>query len=227
MRLLAIATLVVLLVGVLPHGGPSAGIAWDLLVAAGYMGLVLLAFLGWDTEAPISAPRLRLHRNLALLATALVAAHAIGLLLVDPILIEYLLPTAPVYMLVGLLAGIGLLIVTTSSLPGLRAAVYGGFPRFRRWHRLLFGVVLGAGVWHALGTRFTLVQAWQMGAIGVLTGIAPIIAYLARRADQPLTLSPPRAGVDAAAAQTGVAVLLAIVFCLVWAGAKWSLCDTC
>jgi hypothetical protein len=227
MRLLAIASLVVLLVGLLPDGGPSGGIAWDLLVAAGYMGLVLLAFLGWESEVPASRPRLRLHRNLALLATVLVVAHAIGFVLADPILIEYLLPTAPLYMLVGVVAGIGLLIVTTSSLPGPRSAVYGGFPRFRRWHRLLFGVVLGGAVWHTLGTRFTLAEDWQIGAIGVLTGIAPIVAYLARRADRPVTLTRPPAGVAAADAQTGVAVLLAIVFCLAWVAAKWSLCDTC
>jgi hypothetical protein len=227
MRLLVAATLTGLVVGLAPAGGPSAGVCWDLLLATGYMGLVLLAVLGWDSEVPVNRPRLRLHRNLAILATGLVAVHAIGFPLLDPILIEYLKPTAPLYMLVGIGAAVALLAVTVSSLPGPRNAIYRTFPRFRSWHRLLFGIILGGSVWHTLGTGFTLAYPWQLGMVGLLAGLAPGMAYLARRADRPLYLTPPPGSERAADAQSVLAAAVAIGFCLAWSAVKWSLCATC
>lgn len=227
MHLLVLATLTVLVLGLTPAGGPSAGILWDLLLATGYMGLVLLAVLGWDSEVPANRPRLRLHRNLAILATALVAVHAIGFLLLDPIVIEYLRPTAPLHMLVGVGAALALLAATVTSLPGPRSLIYRDFPLFRSWHRLLFGIVIVGSLWHTLGTGFTLTRPWQLVAISLLAGFAPGLAYLARRTRRPVYRTQPPGSERVADGQTALATAVAIGFCLAWSAAKWSLCATC
>ena len=87
MGLVLVVLAIVLAAGVLPSGG----FWWDFLAALGYCSLTLIAFMGW-AESPAGMLRLRLHRNLAVLATLIVTAHAAGYLVIDSTLLEYLQP---------------------------------------------------------------------------------------------------------------------------------------
>ena len=154
-------------------------------------------------------------------------AHTAGFLLLDNLLIEYLLPTAPAYMLVGIIAFLALLAVTLSSLPGPRQKFYGGFAQFRRWHRVLFIIVLAGSLWHTIGTDYTLAHTSQIIVVMVAAGLLPALAYFGRRRDRTI----PRAakpGSDMAAdlqAWLGGAaiVLLSFGYALI----KEALCATC
>jgi len=215
----------ILIVGVLPGGGVSAGFWWDALLGAGYCSLAILAFLGWDSESPATHPRIRLHRNLALLAAGFATIHTLGFLLLDETLIEYLLPSAPAYMLMGMVAFLCLLAATISSLPVVRRKFYRNFGSFRSWHRGLFALVLIASIWHLVGTDFTLRGTWQLASAGLLLGFLPALAYALRRAARPLPLSgiPERTkSVDVQSVITG---LLIVLFCFLYALTKYFLVD--
>ena len=219
--------LLVLIVGLLPDGLPSAGFWWDFLTAAGYCGLVVIAFLGWDSESPATNPRLRLHRNLAVASLLLCIVHSLGYLILDPTLTEYLLPAAPAYMLAGIVAFLSLLLVTTTSFPTPRRRLYPSFSTFRSGHRILFLVILAGSVWHTVGTDFSLTAFWQTVAIGILLGLLPAIAYVARRIRRqpPMTRVPfSTSRADRASLYAGVTLLS---FCAGYAWIKALACDGC
>ena len=211
----------------LPDGLPTAGFWWDFLIASGFCSLAIIAFLGWDSETPASNPRLRLHRNLGILASTLLVVHSIGYLLIDSTVIEYLLPSAPGYMLAGLGALLSLLVVTISSFPGPRKKFYGHFARFRSWHRALFSIILVGSLWHVAGTDFSLDSRWQLAVVGLLLAALPGAAYLSRRAGRPLPLSQPPATTLAADLSTAIAGLLMLVLSAGFAAVKVFACDPC
>lgn len=219
--------LIVLAAGLAAGALPTAGFWWDLLAALGYCAFALVAFMGWDSESPAKNPRLKLHRNLAMLGTTIAACHAIGYLIIDQTVIEYLLPAAPAYMLMGILAFMLLLGMTVSSLPGPRRKTYSGFPAFRNWHRMLFLLLLISTGWHVMGTDFSLGRVWQAVVLGILLGGAPVAAYWARRTNQSLPMTP-EPGSEAAADRHPILIgLLMLLLSATFAGIKVIACDVC
>lgn len=224
---LVLLIFIVLGIGLAAGALPSAGFWWDFLAALGYCAFALIAFMGWDSESPASNPRLRLHRNLAILGTTAGTAHAAGYLIIDATVIEYLLPAAPAYMLVGIVALLLLLGTTLSSLPGPRRRTYSGFSAFRDWHRLLYLLLLLTAGWHAIGTEFSFANPWQITIVILLLTFAPVLAYCARRLNRPTPLTPSPAS-EAAADRHPVLVALAMVLMSVaFAGIKVLACDVC
>ena len=173
--------LLVLVIGLAAGALPSGGFWWDLLAALGYCTFTLIAFMGWDSESPAGGRRVRLHRNLAILAALIATAHAAGYLLLDATVVEYLKPSAPNYMLIGIVAWLLLLAITYSSLPGPRKRHYPAFSAFRSWHRVLYLLLLATSAWHTFATDFSLANVWQVSLVGLLLIGAPLLGYLARR----------------------------------------------
>ena len=219
--------LIVLAIGLAAGALPSGGFWWDFLAALGYCGLALIAFMGWDSDSPIRTPRLRLHRNLAFLATAIVTMHALGYLILDTTVVEYLLPAAPNYMLLGVLALLLLIATTWSSLPEPRKRTFSGFVSFRMWHRVLYLLLLALSAWHVFATEFSLSRIWQVAALASLLLAAPVLAYAARRrgASVPATGAPASDRLaDLHPAFCGLAM---IALSASFAGLKLALCETC
>lgn len=219
--------LLVLAVTLLAGALPSGGFWWDFLAALGYCAFSLIAFMGWDSESPVRTPRLRLHRNLAFLATLIATLHALGYLILDTTVVEYLLPSAPNYMLLGVLAWLLLIATTYSSLPGPRKRAYSAFSNFRYWHRALYLLLLGLSAWHVFATEFSLSSIWQVAALLVLLIGAPLLAYFSRRAGAgvPVTGTPGddrRADLHPTFCGIGMLALSAS-----FAGIKVALCATC
>jgi len=189
---LTLLTALTLAIGLLPVRFPAAGFWWDWLAGLGFCGLAMIAYLGWDSESPATSPRLRLHRNIALLATILTGVHATGYLIDDLILIEYLKPTAPPYMLLGIAAFTVMVGTTITALPAPRQYFYTGFSSFRNWHRWLVALVLIGSIWHVIGTDFTITTPMQTGFLILLTLLLPAGAFCARRlrVKLPLTTAP-------------------------------------
>jgi Sec-independent protein secretion pathway component TatC len=125
------------------------------------------------------------HRNIAVVAAVLVWLHALGYLLVDPVSIEYFLPKAPGYMLVGLVSGIVLLGLTATAFPTIRRYCYASFGSFRRWHLALSVATLAGSVWHIIGTQFIVTGAFRLTLFSALVIGLPVFAYQHRRAGKP------------------------------------------
>lgn len=206
---------------------PSGGFWWDFLAALGYCAFALVAFLGWDSESPARHPRLRQHRNLALLATFIALAHALGYLLLDATLVEYLLPAAPGYMLAGLLALLLVAATTWSSLPGPRQRTYTGFSAFRSWHRGLYLALLAFTGWHTFATEFSLTRPWQTVVLAGLLGVGPLLAYLARRLNRPLPLTQAPADEITADHHPLLCGMIMVAVSFAFAGLKLAACDAC
>ncbi len=219
--------LLVLAVALAARALPSGGFWWDFLAALGYCALTLIAFMGWDSESPVRTPRLRLHRNLAFLATVVTTAHALGYLILDQTVLEYLKPSAPNYMLLGILAWLLLIATTYTSLPVPRKQTYPDFSSFRGWHRILYLALLSMAAWHTFATDFSLSNHWQVITLLLLLVGAPLIAYLSRRAGAAPPVSDAPDGdrqADLHPTFCGFAMLLLSVS---FAGLKAVACETC
>lgn len=182
--------LVIIVIASVPEPLPAGGPIWDWLSGMGFGALAFVLALSWEAESPAPQPRLTVHRNLAIAASAFATIHAFGYLVTDPISLEYLLPTAPLHMLVGILGYLALLLVTMSALPVPRRRLYASFTTFRRWHLWLSIFALAASGWHVIGTGFA-VSGWGRVSVFALLAVAlPAGAYFARRQNLTTTQGP-------------------------------------
>jgi Class III cytochrome C family len=115
---LACALVAALLLCPLPASG---GILWDIGIALGYAALVVAATLYLYPLRGEGLPHKRLytlsqHRRIGWIALILGVLHAAMLLVSQPLVGHYLLPSAPLYMLLGLIALIALAILVATGL---------------------------------------------------------------------------------------------------------------
>lgn len=99
----------------------SGGIVWDAGIALGYAALVIAATLYLYPLRGEGLPHKRLytlsqHRRIGWIALILGVLHAAILLVVEPLVGHYLLPSAPLYMLLGLTALIALAVLVATGL---------------------------------------------------------------------------------------------------------------
>lgn len=215
---LPLLALAMLGVSLLPDRYPAAGLLWDFLNGLGFGALAVIVFLGWDSESPATHPRVRLHQHLATVGCLLMGGHVVGFLIADPLLLEYLKPTAPLSMLAGLAAAVAMLAVTVSAYPSLRRRCYGSFPRFRRWHRNTGIVLLGLAIWHVVGAGYSVGDepgVSRTGAVRLalflpLVAAVPLIAFYRRRTARFVPIGPPPPG-NAAADRDALLVLLTLL----------------
>ena len=115
---LACALVAALLLCPLPASG---GIAWDVGIAVGYAALVVAVTLYLYPLRGEGLPHKRLftlsqHRRIGWIALVLGLLHAAILLVAQPLVGHYLLPSAPLYMLLGLIALIALAVLVATGL---------------------------------------------------------------------------------------------------------------
>jgi hypothetical protein len=115
---LACALVAALLLCPLPASG---GILWDIGIAVGYAALVVAVTLYLYPLRGEGLPHKRLftlsqHRRIGWIALVLGLLHAAILLVSQPLVGHYLLPSAPLYMLLGLTALIALAILVATGL---------------------------------------------------------------------------------------------------------------
>ncbi len=226
MPTLALICVAMLAITLLPRGLPAAGFLWDFFNGLGFCGLGVLIALAWDSETPARNPRLRLHRNLAVVSSILISAHVLGFVLWDPTVIEYLKLRAPLYMLVGIAGYLLVVLATISSFPTPRRVLYRSFSRFRRWHLIGSIAAILTSVWHVLGTKFVINGILHSLLFCLLVLSVPAYAYGRRRFAAPLTRPAPPLSDDLADRQgiTSFAVCLALAG--VYAGTRNLCCFT-
>jgi predicted CXXCH cytochrome family protein len=128
---IACALLAVLLLWPLPASG---GYGWDLGMAAGYASLVCAAALYLYPLRGEGLPHRRLftlsqHRRIGWIALTLSLVHAGVLLIAQPRIGHYLLPSAPVYMLLGTVALIALAALVATGLSARKSLRKSAVPR--------------------------------------------------------------------------------------------------
>jgi len=109
----------------------SGGHGWDLGIAAGYIGAAFVATLYLYPLRGEGLPHKRLftlsqHRRIGWIALTLSLIHTAVLLIAQPQIGHYLLPSAPIYMLLGavaLVALAGLVATGLSARKAMRKAV--------------------------------------------------------------------------------------------------------
>jgi peptidoglycan/LPS O-acetylase OafA/YrhL len=155
-----------LLAGLLSWPLPaSGGYGWDVGIAAGYAGLVFAATLYLYPLRAEGLPHKRLftlsqHRRIGWIALSLSLVHTALLLIVQPQVGHYLLPAAPVYMLMGTLALIALATLVATGLSARKSLRKAAAPRAAAhptpWtiptHAILAGLLLACLGIHIVGS---------------------------------------------------------------------------
>ena len=162
---------------------PSAiNLGWDWANLLGYLCLAICGFLFIYRSRARTFPAFssrffaNLHRELGFIALGLLLAHVGILLLVEPLLLEYLNPTAPFHMLAGLMAFILMIMLATLSIPPIRRRMLSNYHVFRHLHAVLAVSVFILIAVHILGSGFYLNAGWKIGLLSA-AGIGLLIYY--------------------------------------------------
>src|ERR1700722_37298 len=112
----------------------SGGLLWDAGIGSGYVALVAAITLYLYPLRGEGLPHKRLftlsqHRRIGWIALSLSLAHTALLLIVQPQTGPYLLPSAPVYMLLGTLALIALAALVATGLAARKSLRKAAAPR--------------------------------------------------------------------------------------------------
>ncbi len=166
---------------------PVVNTVWDGANALGYLALSLLMMLfvyrGRTRSFPFYSGRFfaAIHRHMGYAALALIVAHAGWILLFEPLVLDYLLPTAPLYMLAGNLAFLLVLLLVFISLSRVRRWLWRDYVLFRRVHAVLACAVLALALLHVCISGFYANTLWKTAALASLC-IAVLLYYSADRA---------------------------------------------
>ncbi len=184
-RAFAVLGLALAVLALAPVAAVDAGRLWGLADSLGLWALLgCVGLTAWPVRprvapTPPALPLAR-HRLLGFVALLLAGLHTAGLLWIEPELVEHLLPTAPLFMIAGLVA---LLVLAVLCVTGLWA-VRRHFPSsggFQIAH-IGLGVLLLAGLGvHAVGAARYLRGPIQRGAWVLAAVLALLLVLRARR----------------------------------------------
>lgn len=181
-------TCVPLVLVIAARAPPHLGFWWDVWMAIGIVatgGIALLPLLSarWWTVEYRNAPFLRFlqgfHRHIAYAVTGMVLAHGIGLIVVEPRLIDYLKLSAPWPMLAGLIATVLFIVLIMSSL--YRTALGYRYSGWRRWHVGMSVVAMGLLLFHLLGAGYYFDTLPKMFALSLIVAMPSGLTYWYRR----------------------------------------------
>jgi hypothetical protein len=192
--------LCVVLLGLLPAFAGFVGLAWELAQICGLAGFIACIVLAGAPIRPrLAKPRgllaLRTHAWLGWIALGAVVLHVSGLLLSDHKVLEYLMPTAPLYQLAGIAAAVLLIALTLSAIAGSRRRLWSSHRGFQASHVTLSCALLWLSTAHVIVTgryagnrwsRWLIIAAVAGGALMLLRArpgseAAPESAALSRR----------------------------------------------
>ncbi len=165
---------------------PAVNLIWDAANAMGYLALVLIFLLFIYTGRPRAFPPFsgrffaNFHRDIGYLILALTVAHCLLLLIWQPLLLEHLKPTAPVYMLTGLGSALLLVVLVLSSAGWLRRRLWSSHHSFRSLHAWLSISTTGLLLVHVLGSGFYL-NTLGKAVVCVVVAVVVLISYLDKR----------------------------------------------
>jgi len=144
----------------------EGGWSWD---TANALGLAALAGLLYLSVTARGARNLVKHENFGYVVTGLISLHGLWLLFGDGAVIEYIKPDAPLYMWAGIIGlGLAFALVLLSIMP-TRFNVFGGYPLFKLWHRIIAIVIVVLALYHTLAAGFYFEAWYQIAAVMLLS----------------------------------------------------------
>ncbi len=170
----------ILIISIFPFP-PGIRLLWDWANAMGYMAmavcLLLFVYKGRPHSFPAYSGRFfaNLHRDLGYVVILLIGGHIGVLLAIEPLLLEYLKPTAPLHILSGLLATILMLLLLAFSIFPLRRLLWRDYHLFRHVHAMVAITALGLLFYHILLSGFYLNSYWKKGLLAAVT--VSVVAY--------------------------------------------------
>ncbi len=214
------------LAALLGRAVPPIDYWWDFSMALGAVatgGLALLPLLSarWWVGIHRSATLLRvvqrLHRDLAWWLTGFAALHVLAVLWLEPRTLDYLLPTAPGYMLAGLVALLVLLALVVTSLGRVKRR----WPQasWRRWHAFMSITVLAGIGWHLLGAGYYFRDWVGAGVLGWALAVPSALAlrwHCSPRLAPAAGAAPARGPVTRPRAALACAIALALLAAAAW-----------
>lgn len=153
----------------------GAGWSWDFANGLGFVAFGGLLYL---TLASGPVGNLRAHQVLGYALLGLATVHVFWLLLIDPVVVEYVLPGAPLYMWMGIGGLVLLIVLIAIGLPQYRLRLHKHYASFRYWHRVLAIAAIAATGYHIVGSNFYLHTSLQIVLFVVL---AAIVCFAGRR----------------------------------------------
>lgn len=183
---LGMGVLVVLLGAILVPPFVPYGLAWEVAAWLGYgaCAALLMTFRGAPIRpGAITAPRFTWHRVAGDAAVLLVTAHVAVMLVLDPFVRDYLGWLMPVHVLLGVVAGLILLLATALREPALpsRLRLLGG----RRLHTWLGIVAMGFVAAHVVTSATRPIASWRLALLGaalLVVALPPVARVLGRAA---------------------------------------------
>lgn len=161
---LVLAPLAVLVLGPTPEG---RGFWWDLSSALGFAGTAMMGVMFVLTArfhhatAPFGIDIVYyFHRQIALVALAIIAAHPIILFVEDPGLVVLLSPAAlSFHMSAGTLSMLALIVLIAISIWRKRLGIH--YDGWRLWHAVLATAALVLAIAHIEGVGYYISAPWK------------------------------------------------------------------
>ena len=146
---------------------------WEAANAIGFVafaGLLILLANGYR-----KAGYSHFHRWVGITVFAAMLLHSLWFLIADEAVLQYVLPAAPVHMVLGISALLISTLLTASSFQRPRKVAYTNAKTFRYWHnwQSIFIVVLSA--LHISLSGFYFVSPWQWVSLGILTALSFVL----------------------------------------------------
>jgi predicted ferric reductase len=169
---------------------PGQGVAWDFAIGLGFAALGLMATMFWLTARfrrltlPFGIDAIYFfHRQVALLIVLFVLLHPLILFIEEPLLVRYLKPSAPLPLLLGVVAFVAIVLMVFSSVA--RRALHLHYDTWRRIHVTLAVAAVAATLGHVFGIHYyvsTPGTAWMWFATAAVTTALVVYVRLVRPA---------------------------------------------
>jgi hypothetical protein len=168
---------------------------WEAGCVLGQLAVVgLLALCALPVRSrlgnPTNALSLTRHRDLGVLVLALALAHAALLLMAQPLLIEYLKPSTPVYQQAGILGLVAAVALVATGFLVVRRRLWRNHGQFQLSHLVLTLAALALVAAHAVGSARYLDRRWKIVVWVLATLAAALCLMRARRQPRAGAASP-------------------------------------
>ena len=163
---------------------PQNGLAWDFIMALGYVATALFLviplvssrvwFAAGGAVEEVS-PVLGFHRALSYLALCYLLAHIIGAIVVDSTVIEYLKPSAPWGMIAALVSSVLVVVVMLQS--EYRVGFRMPYQRWYVWHCVLSIMIILGMFYHIVEAGYFTYSVIEKLVLALLAVIASLLIF--------------------------------------------------
>ena len=163
---------------------PQNGLAWDFIMALGYVATALFlviplvstrVWFALGGEAEEVRPVLGFHRALSYLALVYLLAHVAGAIVIDSTVIEYLKPSAPWGMIAALVSSVMVIVVMLQS--EYRVGIRMPYRRWYVWHCVLSVIIILGMFYHIVEAGYFTYSVIEKVVLALLAVLASLLIF--------------------------------------------------